>query len=44
VIDLETLENIWLYAGKKGLGDWRPSSPRHPGPWGMFRAEVREVK
>lgn len=24
-----------------GLGDWRPSSPSKPGPWGRFRATVQ---
>ena len=23
-----------------GLGDWRPSSPSKPGPWGRFRSDV----
>jgi len=27
-----------------GLGDWRPSSPSKPGPWGRFKADVRRVK
>jgi hypothetical protein len=24
-----------------GLGDWRPSSPSKPGPWGRFRSDVK---
>lgn len=27
-----------------GLGDWRPSSPSKPGPWGRFIANVKEAK
>lgn len=27
-----------------GLGDWRPSSPGKPGPWGRFRAEVQVAR
>jgi len=26
-----------------GVGDWRPSSPSKPGPWGRFTATVKEV-
>jgi len=37
------LRDILTYAGRfKGLGDWRPSSPK-PGTYGMFSAEVREI-
>jgi hypothetical protein len=37
----ETLETILKYAGVQcGVGDWRPSSPKSPGPFGRFRAEV----
>lgn len=35
------LEMAGMYCG---LGDWRPSSPGKPGPWGRFRAELREAK
>jgi len=27
----------------KGLGDWRPGSPKAPGPFGMFQAKVSRV-
>lgn len=38
------LRSMLEMAGKyKGLGDWRPSSPKVPGTFGMFQAEVREV-
>jgi hypothetical protein len=41
----QVLEMIWTNAGRNaGLGDWRPSSPKSPGPWGTFTAKVREVK
>jgi hypothetical protein len=41
VISQETLQQIFTAAGSlAGLGDWRPSSPVAPGPWGRFTAEV----
>lgn len=40
-ITLDILRLILSVAGMYcGLGDWRPSSPSKPGPWGRFRAEV----
>jgi hypothetical protein len=27
-----------------GLGDWRPSSPGKPGPWGRFRATTAVLR
>jgi hypothetical protein len=27
-----------------GVGDWRPSSPSKPGPWGRFTATIKEVR
>jgi hypothetical protein len=37
----DTLAMILRYAGVQcGLGDWRPSSPKAPGPFGRFVAEV----
>jgi hypothetical protein len=43
-ITLPVLENILRMAGTyKGLGDWRPSSPRKPGPFGRFTAEVKKI-
>jgi hypothetical protein len=27
-----------------GLGDWRPSSPSKPGPWGRFKAELQVAR
>lgn len=32
---------IFAIAGNLGLGDWRPSSPRRPGPYGKFTAKLR---
>jgi hypothetical protein len=40
-ITLEVLKNILEEAGRyKGLGDWRPSSPKSPGYRGTFRVET----
>lgn len=44
--DLTTprLKQLFDLAGlKSGFGDWRPSSPMKPGPYGRFSAEVAEV-
>lgn len=43
-ITSDVLRNILTFAGTyAGLGDWRPSSPKSPGPYGKFTATVREV-
>ena len=34
----QILEQAGIYCG---LGDWRPSSPSKPGPWGRFRATAK---
>ena len=35
------IETLWELAGRHvGIGDWRPSSPSSPGPYGCFTAEV----
>jgi hypothetical protein len=40
-ITKDVLQNILTFAGTyAGLGDWRPSSPKSPGPFGKFTAEV----
>jgi len=40
-ITLEVLQQICEIAGRlKGLGDWRPSAPKSPGPFGTFEAKV----
>lgn len=39
------LENILIAAGRYcGIGDWRPSSPKSPGPYGTFTASVEELE
>lgn len=43
-IKQETLSEILANAGRfAGLGDWRPSSPKSPGPFGTFTATVEAV-
>lgn len=43
-ITARALNDILRMAGDyKGLGDWRPSSPKSPGPFGRFSAEVHEI-
>ena len=38
------LDNILTASGRYcGLGDWRPSSPKSPGPYGTFTASLQEV-
>lgn len=45
MITTDVLKNILTFAGTyAGLGDWRPSSPKSPGPFGKFTAEVKQVK
>jgi hypothetical protein len=35
------LADILAYAGQyKGIGDWRPSAPKKPGPYGTFEAKI----
>ena len=44
-ITSDVLAEILTMAGIYcGLGDWRPSSPSKPGPFGRFNASVRGVK
>jgi len=44
MITLDVLQNILTFAGTyAGLGDWRPSSPKSPGPFGKFTATAKEV-
>jgi hypothetical protein len=41
----DLLATILTYAGTyAGVGDWRPSSPKSPGPFGKFNATVKEIK
>lgn len=40
-ITRSVFENILTFAGTyAGIGDWRPSSPKSPGPFGKFTAEI----
>lgn len=38
------LSDLWEGAGRAGIGDWRPSSPKKPGPYGRFKATVSPLK
>ena len=39
------LEQLFEIAGRLvGLGDWRPSAPQSPGPYGMFTAVLGPAK
>jgi hypothetical protein len=40
----KALRDIWVNAGLYiGLCDWRPDSPKSPGPYGKFSVEVQSV-
>jgi hypothetical protein len=42
-ITTDILQSILTAAGRyAGLCDWRPSSPKSPGPWGTFTAVIKE--
>ncbi len=44
MITREVLQNILDFAGVyAGLGDWRPSSPKSPGTFGKFTAEIKMI-
>jgi hypothetical protein len=44
MITRDVLKNILTFAGNyAGMGDWRPSSPKSPGPWGKFTATIKAV-
>lgn len=42
-VPFEQLKELFRIAGDRGLGDWRPSSPR-PGKFGMFNTTVSPIK
>ena len=43
-ITTQVLQDILDNAGRDcGLGEWRPSSPKAPGPWGTFTAKIEAV-
>jgi len=44
-ITRDVLTQLFEIAGRlAGLGDWRPSAPSKPGPFGMFDAEILPAK
>lgn len=43
-LPFDKLELIFNYAGRAGLCDWRPNSPKRPGPYGMFEAKLKKSK
>jgi len=44
MITRDVLQNILTYAGAyAGLGDWRPSAPKSPGPFGKFSVELKKA-
>ncbi len=43
-LPFDILQQIFTYAGRAGLCDWRPSSPKSPGPFGMYSAALKKVK
>jgi hypothetical protein len=43
-ITVDVLKQLFELAGRfSGLGDWRPSAPEKPGPFGMFSAAVKPL-
>lgn len=42
-LPFEKLELIFNYAGRAGLCDWRPNSPKRPGPYGMFSSKLKRA-
>jgi len=44
VIDFDRLDTLFRIGGKLGLCDWRPSSKRSPGPFGMFEHTLKKAK
>ena len=42
MITVDVLRNVLSFAGQyAGLGDWRASAPKSPGPFGRFEAKVK---
>lgn len=40
-----SLFDVLAYAGDlKGIGDWRPSAPKSPGPHGRFGVKIKEIR
>lgn len=40
----DILTSIFSIAGGLGVGDWRPSAPKSPGPYGRYAVEVKRQK
>lgn len=40
----DILTSIFTIAGGLGVGDWRPSAPKSPGPYGRYSVEIRRKK
>lgn len=38
----DVVKELWRIAGNLGLGDWRPSAKKSPGPYGTFEAKVKK--
>lgn len=43
-IDEAILESLFVQLGRGGIGDWRPTSPKSPGPFGMFTHKLKRIK
>lgn len=43
-ITADVLDSLFAQAGRVGLGDWRPGSPKSPGPFGMFTHKLKGIK
>lgn len=45
LVSEDTLRKLLTYCGDMvGIGDWRPSSPKKPGPHGRFTIELKKLK
>lgn len=43
-LNLSSLQSLWTSCGRRvGLGDWRPKSPKKPGQYGRFTAEISKA-
>lgn len=40
---VDILKQIFDVSGKRGIGDWRPSSGK-PGPYGQYKVSLKEIK
>lgn len=44
ILSLSSLRDLFTACGRlAGIGDWRPSSPKRPGQYGRFTAEVERA-